>query len=131
MDQSKGAGSAHPPLQTGNSRGSWTLRYPQERRSRPPGEHTMRCMGRHGDRAAVHLGGANSQTDIRGMVNSQSKVGSRQQQQALWLQPPGLGGGQETYPNDKCKIAGRQILQTTVSACTHWNLTITVRPSRG
>jgi len=54
-----------------------------------------------------------------------------QVQQALRLQTQEQGGGQETYPNDKREIAGRQVLQTKVRACTHWSLPKTVRPSRG
>jgi hypothetical protein len=37
--------------------------------------------------------------------------------------------GTETYPNDKREIAGRQVLQTKVRACTLWSVPKTVRPS--
>jgi len=52
-------------------------------------------------------------------------------QQALQLQTQGQGGDQETYPDDKRKVAGYQVLQTKVRACTHWSLPETVRPPRG
>jgi len=121
--------SNHTTIAARDSLGSGTLRYPRERRSRPPGERSPRGEGGHGDRAAVHLGREYGQTDLRGKVSSQSEVGSRQVRPALRLQTQGQGGDQETYPNDKCEIAGRQVLQTKVRACTHWSLPKTVRPS--
>jgi hypothetical protein len=128
-DQSKGAGSPRPRHQNGDSLGSGTLRYPRERRSRPPGERSPRGKGGHGDRAAIHLGREYGQTDLRGKVSSQSGVGRRQVRLALRLQTQGQGGGQETYPNDKREIAGLQVPQTKVRVCTHWSLPKTVRPS--
>jgi len=40
-------------------------------------------------------------------IISQSEVGGRQVQQALQLQTQGLGGDQETNPDDKRKVPGR------------------------
>jgi hypothetical protein len=37
----------------------------------------------------------------------QGEVGGQQVQQALQLQTQGQGGDQETYPDDKRKVAGR------------------------
>jgi len=51
-------------------------------------------------------------------------------QQALQLQTEGQGGDQETYPDDKGEIAGRQVLPTKVRACVHWILPKAVRPPR-
>jgi hypothetical protein len=42
-------------------------------------------------------------------------------QQALQLLTQGQGGDQETYPDEKRKIAGRQVLLTEVGACAHWS----------
>jgi hypothetical protein len=52
-------------------------------------------------------------------------------QQALQQQTQGQGGDQETYPDDKREMAGRQVLPTKVQACTHWSLLKTVRSLRG
>jgi len=51
-------------------------------------------------------------------------------QQALQLQTQGQGGDEKTYPDDKRKIAGRQLLPTEVRACAHWSLPKAVRPPR-
>jgi len=51
-------------------------------------------------------------------------------QQALQLQTQGQGGDQETYPGDKRKDAGRQVLPTKVRARAHGGLHKTVRPPR-
>jgi len=51
-------------------------------------------------------------------------------QQALQLQTHGQGGDQETYPDDKCETAGRQVLPTNVRACAHWGLPKPVRQLR-
>ena len=52
-------------------------------------------------------------------------------QQALQLQTQGQDRDQETCSDDKCEVAGYQILKTKVRACTHWSLPETVRPPRG
>jgi len=51
-------------------------------------------------------------------------------QQTLLLQTQGQDGDQEICSNDKREVAGRQVLPTTVWACTHWSLPKTVRPPR-
>jgi len=51
-------------------------------------------------------------------------------QQELQLQTQGQGGDQETYPDDKCEIAGHQVLPTEVRACAHWSLPQAARPPR-
>ena len=58
-------------------------------------------------------------------------MGVRQVQQALLLQTQGQDREQETCPDDKREVAGYQVLQTTVRACTHWSLPETLRPLRG
>jgi len=57
-------------------------------------------------------------------------VGGRQVQQALQLQTQGQGGDQETYPDEKREIDGRQVLLTEVQACAHSSLLKAVRPLR-
>ena len=52
-------------------------------------------------------------------------------QQALQLQTQGQDGDQETRADDKREVAGYQVLQTKVRACTHGSLPKTVRPPRG
>jgi len=52
-------------------------------------------------------------------------------QQALQLQDQGNDGDQETGFDDKREVAGYQVLQMKVQACTHWSLHKTVRPPRG
>jgi len=52
-------------------------------------------------------------------------------QLALQLQTQGQDGDQETRSDDKRELAGYQVLQTKVRACTHWSLPETVRPPRG
>ena len=52
-------------------------------------------------------------------------------QQALQLQTHGQDGDQETCSNDKCKVAGYQVLLTKVQACTYWSLPKMVRPPSG
>jgi len=52
-------------------------------------------------------------------------------QQVLQLQTQRQEGDPETCPNDKREVVGNQGLQTTVRACTHWNLSNTVQPPRG
>jgi len=44
--------------------------------------------------------------------------------------PEGKAGDQTTYPDDKCRIAGRKVLQTEVQACAHGSLPKAVRPPR-
>jgi len=50
---------------------------------------------------------------------------------ALQLQTRGQGGDQETSSDDKREVAGYQVLQTKVRACTRGSLPKTVRPPRG
>jgi hypothetical protein len=50
--------------------------------------------------------------------------------QALHLQTQGQGGEQETYRDDKRKVASRYGLPTEVKSRAHWSLTEMVRPPR-
>ena len=52
-------------------------------------------------------------------------------QQTLQLQTDGQDGDQETCSDDKREVAGYQVLQTEVQACTHWSLPDTIRRRRG
>ena len=52
-------------------------------------------------------------------------------QQALQLQSQGQDGDQQTCSNDKREVAGYQVLQTKVRACTYWSLPKMVSPPRG
>jgi len=52
-------------------------------------------------------------------------------EQALQLQTQGQDRDQETCSNDKCEVAGYQVLHTKVRACTYWSLPKMVRPPRG
>jgi len=52
-------------------------------------------------------------------------------QQALQLKTEGQDGDEETHSNNKHEVAGYQVLQTKVRACTHWSLPKTVRPPKG
>ena len=52
-------------------------------------------------------------------------------QQALQLQTQGEDWDQETGSDDKREVAGYQVLQTHVRACTHWCLPKPVRRPSG
>jgi len=69
--------------------------------------------------------------NLKGEVSSQGKVGGQEVQSAPQLQTQGQDGDQETRSNNKHEVAGYQVLQTKVLACTHWSLPETVRPPRG
>ena len=49
-------------------------------------------------------------------------------QEALHLQNQVQGGDHETYPDDKRKVGGREVLPTKVRECTHISLPKTVWP---
>ena len=69
--------------------------------------------------------------NLQGKVSSQGRVGGRQVQQALQLQTQEQDGDQETCSDDNREVAGYQVLQTKVRACTYWSLPKPVRPPRG
>jgi len=128
-DQQNGLESPRPCHSYREPLGPGTLRHPRERTSRMSGELCVRNLRNHSETAAVHLGLKESLKNLRGKVSNQSDVGGRQLQQELQLQTQWQEGDQETCPDDKCEVAGHQVLQTKVRACAHWSLLKTVRPS--
>jgi hypothetical protein len=110
--------------------GPGALWHPPKRRSRPSAELSPRRKRKYSDNAAIHLILEMGQTNRRGKIGSSGGVGGRQVQQALQLLTQGQGRDQETYPDDKCKAAGRQVLPTKVRSCARAGLPTTVRPPR-
>jgi len=68
--------------------------------------------------------------NLGGMVRSYGGVRDQQVQQALQLQIQGQGEDQRTYPDEKRKLTGRQLLPTKLQACPHWSLAKAVMPPR-
>jgi hypothetical protein len=104
------------------------LPHSRKQRSRQSGELGPRWKRPYSDRMAIPLHLESGWINLRGKITRYGGVGGRHVPQALQLQIQGQGGDKETYPDDKHRGTGCQVLPTTVWARTHGSLRKMVRP---